>query len=106
MAGDHGFGFTESESAADGSSVPAERELQHLGLLTPGTGGSARPAAVRVILADNGPNWHFFGDANTNLPDAVTQAVDTVPASAFQAVDESSLEISPTRGKPASSASP
>ena len=59
-----------------------------------------------LILADNGPNWHFFGDANTNWPDAVTQAVDTVPASAFQAVDESSLEISPDSGKPASSASP
>ena len=52
-----------------------------------------------LILADNGPNWHFFGDANTNWPDAVTQAVDTVPASAFQAVDESSLEISPDSGQ-------
>jgi hypothetical protein len=52
-----------------------------------------------LILADNGPNWHFWGDNSDSWPLAVVQALKTVPGSAFQAVDESSLEISPNSGQ-------
>ena len=52
-----------------------------------------------LILADNGPNWHFFGTADSSWPTALVQALHTVPASAFEAVDESGLMISPTSGQ-------
>jgi hypothetical protein len=52
-----------------------------------------------LIVADNGPNWHFYGDADPNWPTSVELALATVPASAFEAVDESSLEISPESGQ-------
>ncbi len=52
-----------------------------------------------LILADNGPNWHFWGDADSNWPTSMELALDTIPASDFEAVDESSLEISPESGQ-------
>ena len=52
-----------------------------------------------LILADNGPNWHFWGDSSSSWPLSVVQELKTVPASAFEAVDESSLEIAPNSGQ-------
>lgn len=51
-----------------------------------------------LILADNGSNWYFQGASDPRWPIALIQELKTVPASAFQAVDESSLEISPGSG--------
>ena len=51
-----------------------------------------------LILADNGSNWYFQGAASTKWPLALINELKTIPASAFQAVDESSLEISPNSG--------
>jgi hypothetical protein len=51
-----------------------------------------------LILADNGSNWYFQGTADPRWPIALVDELKTVPASAFQAVDESSLELSPSSG--------
>jgi hypothetical protein len=52
-----------------------------------------------LILADNGSNWYFGGTADQNWPSALVNELKEVPASAFEAVDESSLMISPDSGQ-------
>ena len=52
-----------------------------------------------LILADNGSNWYFGGTADQNWPIALVDALKQVPASAFEAVDESSLMIDPNSGE-------
>jgi hypothetical protein len=69
-----------------GYSPPAQvvlRAMQHYGL----------------ILADNGSNWYFGGTANPAWPQALVDELKSIPASAFDAVDESSLMISPDSGQ-------
>jgi fibronectin type III domain protein len=55
------------------------RALQHYGL----------------ILADNGSNWFFSGTEDANWPDGLLSELKTVPASQFDAIDESSLMVDP-----------
>ena len=66
------------------------RAMQHYGLL----------------LADNGSNWYFQGEAINNWDDGFISDLKRIPASAFEAVDESSLMVDPNsgqyRGAPAS----
>jgi hypothetical protein len=52
-----------------------------------------------LIVADNGSNWFFQGTADGRWPQSLLDELETVPASAFEAVDTSSLEISPTSGQ-------
>jgi hypothetical protein len=52
-----------------------------------------------LILADNGSNWYFGGTADPAWPDALIEQLKEVPASAFEAVDESSLMVSPNSGQ-------
>ena len=52
-----------------------------------------------LILADNGSNWYFGGTADPAWPVALVDELKEVPASAFEAVDESSLMISPDSGQ-------
>jgi len=52
-----------------------------------------------LILADNGSNWYFGGTADPNWPMALVDELKQVPASAFEAVDESSLIIDPNSGE-------
>ncbi len=59
------------------------RAMQHFGL----------------ILADNGTNWYFGGTADPAWPISLVDELKTVPASAFQAVDESPLMVSPDSGQ-------
>jgi hypothetical protein len=47
-----------------------------------------------LVLADNGSPWFFQGTADNAWPDALISQLKTVPASAFEAVDTSGLEIS------------
>jgi hypothetical protein len=60
-----------------------------------------------LILADNGSNWYFQGEAINNWDDGFLSDLKRVPASAFEAVDESSLMLDPNsaqyRGAPAAS---
>jgi len=52
-----------------------------------------------LILADNGSNWYFGGTADPNWPSALVNELKEVPASEFEAVDESSLMIDPNSGQ-------
>jgi hypothetical protein len=47
-----------------------------------------------LVLADNGSPWYFQGDSDTRWPAALLDQLKAIPASAFEAVDASSLEIS------------
>ena len=52
-----------------------------------------------LILADNGSNWYFGGTADPAWPQALVDELKSIPASAFEAVDESSLMVSPNSGQ-------
>jgi hypothetical protein len=51
-----------------------------------------------LVLADNGSPWYFQGTADNAWPDALIEALKTIPASAFEAVNTSSLEINANSG--------
>ena len=50
-----------------------------------------------LVLADNGSPWFFQGTADTALAGRAARRAEAIPASAFEAVDTSSLMISPQR---------
>ncbi len=52
-----------------------------------------------LILADNGSNWYFGGTADPSWPTSLLDELKRVPASAFEAVDESSLMIDANSGQ-------
>ena len=58
-------------------------EMQHYGL----------------ILADNGSNWYFQGSAYPQWPDDLVSLLKQIPASSFEAVDESCLMVSANSGE-------
>lgn len=47
-----------------------------------------------LILADNGSAWYFQGTQSRRWPIRMIDELKTIPARAFQAVDESSLRAS------------
>lgn len=51
-----------------------------------------------LILADNGSNWFFQGTQDSRWPDSLIAELKTIPASSFEAVDESSLMLDPNSG--------
>ncbi len=52
-----------------------------------------------LILADNGSNWYFQGSAYPQWPDALVSLLKQIPASDFEAVDESCLMVSSNSGE-------
>jgi hypothetical protein len=52
-----------------------------------------------LVLADNGSPWYFQGRAVKGWPSAMLDQLKTIPASAFQAVDTSSLRVSADSAK-------
>jgi len=52
-----------------------------------------------LILADNGSNWYFQGSADNSWDINLIDELKRVPASAFEALDESSLMVSPDSGQ-------
>jgi hypothetical protein len=46
-----------------------------------------------LVLADNGSPWYFQGTSDTHWPSALLDQLKMIPASAFEAVNTSSLEI-------------
>jgi len=46
-----------------------------------------------LILADNGSNWFFSGTEDASWPDSLLSELKTIPASQFDAIDESSVMI-------------
>jgi hypothetical protein len=51
-----------------------------------------------MILADNGSPWFFQGTADNAWPDTVISQLKSIPASAFVAIDVSSLQVSANSG--------
>jgi hypothetical protein len=51
-----------------------------------------------LVLADNGSAWYFQGERNGRWPERLVEDLKQIPASAFVAVDTSSLEIDPDSG--------
>jgi hypothetical protein len=47
-----------------------------------------------MFLADNGSNWYFQGTEDPRWSDNLLDQLKTVPASAFEAVDESACQVS------------
>jgi hypothetical protein len=52
-----------------------------------------------LIVADNGSNWYFQGTADTRWSYAQVDQLKQIPARAFQAVDESCLEVGANSGQ-------
>jgi hypothetical protein len=52
-----------------------------------------------LILADNGSNWYFQGTTDRRWTFKMVDQLKQIPASAFQAVDESCLRIKPGSGQ-------
>ena len=52
-----------------------------------------------LVLADNGSPWYFQGTADNRWPDQVISELKRIPASAFEAVDVSSLQVSANSGQ-------
>ncbi|HEV2907168.1 MAG TPA: hypothetical protein VGZ50_07630, partial [Actinomycetota bacterium] len=52
-----------------------------------------------LILADNGSNWFFGGASESGWSNDVLDELKSVPSGAFQAVDTSSLMVSPGSGE-------
>lgn len=48
-----------------------------------------------LFLADNGSNWYFQGTMDPRWPDRLLDELKTVPASEFEAVDESACQVDP-----------
>ena len=48
-----------------------------------------------LVLADNGSPWYFQGEQNARWPSRMIEELKGIPASAFVAVDTSSLRVSP-----------
>jgi len=48
-----------------------------------------------LVLADNGSPWYFQGEQNRHWPSHLVEELKSVPASAFEAVDTSSLMVDP-----------
>jgi hypothetical protein len=57
-----------------------------------------------LILADNGSNWYFQGTAYPQWPDDLVSLLKQIPASDFEAVDESCLMVSPNSARARGSA--
>jgi len=47
-----------------------------------------------LVLADNGSPWYFQGEQNARWPSRLVEELKQIPASAFVAVDTSSLRVS------------
>ena len=52
-----------------------------------------------LVLADNGSPWYFQGERSPHWPDRLIADLKKIPASAFEAVDASSLMRSPDSAK-------
>jgi hypothetical protein len=48
-----------------------------------------------MFLTDNGSNWYFQGTEDSHWSDSLLDQLKTVPASGFEAVDESCLMVDP-----------
>jgi hypothetical protein len=74
------------------------------GFSTAGFGAKARVVikamkTYGLVLADNGSPWYFQGEQNKHWPTKLVEDLKRIPASAFVAVDTSSLMVDPDSGQ-------
>jgi hypothetical protein len=48
-----------------------------------------------LVVADNGSPWYFQGTQDTRWPAGLLDQLKSIPASAFVAVDTSSMKVDP-----------
>ena len=94
----------EAGSVAD-SSYPPMGAWFRLRADYPTTGLSAPTIVIinamkkhGLILADNGSPWYFQGTADNAWPDIVISELKSIPATAFEAIDVSSLMVTVDSG--------
>ena len=51
-----------------------------------------------LVLADNGSSWYFQGTSEKGWPSGLLDELKGIPASAFEAVDTSSMRVSANSG--------
>jgi hypothetical protein len=54
-----------------------------------------------LLLADNGSNWYFTGTRDRRWSNSLLDELKSVPASVFEAVDESACIVDPNSGQAA-----
>ncbi|NQU37402.1 MAG: hypothetical protein HQ526_07395 [Actinobacteria bacterium] len=52
-----------------------------------------------MVVADNGSDWFFQGTSDSRWPSGIISELKGVPASGFEAVDTSPLQISANSGR-------
>jgi hypothetical protein len=52
-----------------------------------------------MFVTDNGSNWYFQGTLDAGWTDDLLDELKSIPASAFQAVDESACKVDPNSGQ-------
>ena len=52
-----------------------------------------------MLFRSNGSPWFFQGERNAHWPLRLIDQLKTIPASEFEAVDTSSLQVSPDSGQ-------
>ena len=92
--------------SVSGSAYPPMGAWFRLRASYPTTGLSAQTIVVvnamkkhGLVLADNGSPWFFQGTADNAWPATLISQLKTIPASAFDAVDVSSLMVSANSGQ-------
>lgn len=115
---DHAIRFTVDESqnsylwparhragSTDSAAVPPMGARFRLKASFDESGYSARARVILramkhygMVVADNGSNWFFQGTSDTRWPDDLISELKNIPASGFEAVDASPLQVSPNSG--------
>jgi hypothetical protein len=92
-----------STDAADAPPMGARFRLQRTFDLSPYSGAArvVLRAMQRygLVLADNGSPWFFQGTADPDWPVGLVEELKRIPASAFEAVDTSTLRVAPGSAK-------
>jgi hypothetical protein len=52
-----------------------------------------------LVLADNGSPWYFQGEQNARWPDGLIEDLKQIPATAFEAVEMSGMQVDPDSGQ-------
>lgn len=88
-----------SEDSPDFPPMGARFRLKSSYLINPGLRADTKVVleafkAYGLVLADNGTPWYFQGTSDKRWPEGLLNQLKQIPASAFEAVDTSSLMIS------------
>ena len=83
---------------ADGRPVPPQGVVLHDRLSAQAKVVIKAMKQYGLVLADNGSSWYFQGTSE-GWPEALLDQLKRIPASAFEAVDTSSMKVSANSAK-------